>query len=217
MIYYAHTGGYTELGGIEEFLKKINNLKYQRLVPAVKKLPKKTKIKEIKDIDNGLTGKLLFKRIKERVKFNDVKILIIIDDGDCKIKNKILNKSIEDLKKELQDIKLIFLYAEPEIEKWFCLDKCCIKNISCKDRDVHSRLNELLENINYEYDKSKKSCKEKFSDKFKITLEECGVYYSKNSDGSEYLKKINPKIIYENDEFARFAIGEIEKLEEDYE
>jgi len=24
MIYYAHTGGYTELGGIEEFLKKIN-------------------------------------------------------------------------------------------------------------------------------------------------------------------------------------------------
>jgi len=82
MIYYAHTGGYTELGGIEEFLKKINNLKYQRLVPAVKKLPKKTKIK---DIDNGLTGKLLFNRIKERVKFKDVKILIIIDDGDCKI------------------------------------------------------------------------------------------------------------------------------------
>ncbi len=64
MIYYAHTGGYTELGGIEEFLKKINNLKYQRLVPAVKKLPKKTKIK---NIDNGLTGKLLFNRIKERV------------------------------------------------------------------------------------------------------------------------------------------------------
>jgi hypothetical protein len=23
MIYYAHTGGYTELGGIEEFLKKM--------------------------------------------------------------------------------------------------------------------------------------------------------------------------------------------------
>jgi hypothetical protein len=35
MIYYAHTGGYTELGGIEEFLKKINNSTFG--VPKVEK------------------------------------------------------------------------------------------------------------------------------------------------------------------------------------
>ena len=91
MIYYAHTGGYTELGGIKIFLQKINNLDYQLLVPARKKLPKKTKIKSV---DSGLTGKTLFDRIKERVKLNkykDIEVLIIIDDGDCRVKNNILN------------------------------------------------------------------------------------------------------------------------------
>lgn len=38
MIFYAHTGGYTELGGIKEFLIKINNLDYKLLVPARKKI-----------------------------------------------------------------------------------------------------------------------------------------------------------------------------------
>ncbi len=211
MIYYAHTGGYTELGGIKRFLQKINNnLEYQRLVPAVAKLPKKHKIK---DIDSGITGKSLFDRIKERAKLtSNIKVLIIIDDGDCKVKNGILNDSIEDLKKELKDIKLIFLFAEPEIEKWFCLDKSCIKNIPCNGKNIHSLLELLIENIDYEYDKNKKSCKVKFSDKFKQILSNCGVYYSKNSNGSEYLKQINPKIIYKKDEFVRDAIKKIENI-----
>jgi hypothetical protein len=211
MIYYAHTGGYTELGGIKNFLQKINNLEYKRLVPAINKLPKKHKIK---DEDNGLTGKLLFDRIKERVKLiENIEILIIIDDGDCKIKNNILNDSIKDLNKELNDAKLIFLFAEPEIEKWFCLDKCWNRNIPCaNNKNLHSLLNELFESINYEYDENKKSCKEKFSNKFKRVLSECGIYYSKSVNGSEYLKKINPEIIYKKDEFARIAIGEIKKI-----
>jgi len=209
MIFYAHTGGYTELGGIKEFLIKINNLDYKLLVPARKKNPRP----KIKNIDNGLTGKALFDRIKERVKFQkDIKILIIIDDGDCKVKNGIINESIKDLEEELGGIKLIFLFAEPEIEKWFCLDKSCITNIPCNNKNIHSFLNNLMENISYEYDENKKSCKEKFSDKFKQVLEECGINYYKNSDGSEYLKKIDPKIIYEKDKFARFAIGEIMEI-----
>jgi len=59
-----------------------NTLEYQRLVPAVAKLPKKNQRY------SGITGKSLFDRIKERTKLNkDIKILIVIDDGDCKIKS----------------------------------------------------------------------------------------------------------------------------------
>ncbi|MDQ7032900.1 MAG: hypothetical protein Q9M37_09350 [Desulfonauticus sp.] len=211
MIYYAHTGGYTELGGIKEFLLKIRFLNYKRLVPAIHKLPKKTKIK---NVDTGLTGKLLFERIKERAKYNkDIKILIIVDDGDCKIKNNIINDSIERLKQELSNIKLIFLFAEPEIEKWFCLDKSCIPNKPCKSKGIHSLLTTLIENIDYQYDENKKSCKEKFSEKFKATLEQCGIYYSKSSNGSEYLKKIDQDVIQRKDEFSRTAILEIKSID----
>ena len=209
MIYYAHTGGYTELGGIKEFLTKINNIDYKLLVPARKKLPKP----KIKNVDSGLTGKAFFDRIKERASFHrDIEVLIIIDDGDCKVSNGIINESINNLKKELKQIKLIFLFAEPEIEKWFCLDKSCISNRSCNNKSLHSILNELIQNINYEYDKNKKSCKEKFSNKFKKILEECGLNYYKNSNGSEYLKKIDPNIIYKKDKLARNAISAIRNL-----
>ncbi len=212
MIYYAHTGGYTELGGIKIFLQKINNLDYQLLVPARKKLPKKTKIKAI---DSGLTGKILFDRIKQRARLNkDIEVLIVIDDGDCRVKNNILDESINSLKKELDKIKIIFLFAEPEIEKWFCLDKSCIKNVSCKEnnKSLHTLLDELVQNIDFSYDKGKGSCKIKFSDKFKNILNECNMYYSKNSNGSDYLRKINPKIISTKDEYARLAIEDIRKL-----
>jgi len=145
----------------------------------------------------------------------DIKILIIIDDGDCKIKNGILNNSIKDLEKELSNINLIFLFAEPEIEKWFCLDKSWIQNSPCNGQNIHSLLNILVENYDYRYDKNKKSCKTKFSDKFKHLLDSCGIFYSKDSSGSEYLQQIDPQVIYKKDEFVKEAIDKIKSLKTD--
>ncbi len=46
IVYYAHGGGYTELGGTYEFLKKIReDLEYKRIFPAIKKPPKKGKVR----------------------------------------------------------------------------------------------------------------------------------------------------------------------------
>ena len=46
VVYYAHGGGYTEIGGIQDFLRKIrNDIEFKRIFPAVNKPPKKSKIK----------------------------------------------------------------------------------------------------------------------------------------------------------------------------
>ena len=228
MIYYAHTGGYTELGGIKDFLKKINgNLSYQRLFPARKKPPKLYKSKkspgEIKREHQGITGKKLLGEIKKCiVKYRnekDVKVLIIVDDGDCKIVNGKITKAIENFKKEFSSIKIIFLYIEPEIEKWFCIDKTWIQNKPCKSENninsnLHSQLNSLLKNLNYEFNEESGSCNEKFSETFKKTLNQCGISYSKKHDGSEYLRKIDPIKIEKNENisFTKEAIRVIKNL-----
>ncbi|NPA11519.1 MAG: hypothetical protein GXO62_04680 [Epsilonproteobacteria bacterium] len=200
-IHYAHTAGYTEIQGLESFLKKINNAEYVRIFPTRLKPVKKKKLSGLKKNENGITGKELIKRIKERVKLWDeeIKYLIIMDDGDCRLKNLKFDFSVlDDL-----NIQKFFLIAEPEIEKWFCIDKSWIQDCECNGKSLYQRLNELIENFNYEYDEEKKSCKIKFSNEFKDVLNLCGFSYSKNADGGKYLAVIDPFIIAKKDEFAK--------------
>jgi hypothetical protein len=62
------------------------------------------------------------------------------------------------------------------------------------------------------YDEEKESCSEKFSEKFKRILNECGLPYSKRNDGPEYLKKVNPSKIEKEDKFAAKGIKELKNL-----
>jgi len=218
-VHYAHGGGYTELGGTYEFLKKIReDLEYKRIFPAIKKPPKKGKVR-INPEDEGITGKNLFRRLKERIDVweEEIKVIVIIDDGDCKFYNQEKNfiVSLGEFKKYIdgKNIKGIFLFFEPEIEKIFCIDKSWHKNIPCEDIDLHRKLDELLSNINYNLNEEKTSCEEKFSDKFKETLKLCGINYNKKNDGAEYLKKVSPEKVAENDEFLKQFINEIKNLE----
>lgn len=245
-VYYAHGGGYTELGGMKHFLSKINsNLRFERIFPAIAKKPKpnrkftqtkNTSKAKINPSDAGVSGTDLFKKILDRLKKKSqdgetISILIIIDDTDCKLSNETAKshflKAVENFKRHVteifSDISIIFLWIEPEIEKWFCIDiNNCFpntkgnshyKNKSCGKEDLHRKLIKLLESYDFNYDFEKKSCKEKFSEKFKAILEECGISYSKRNDGFLLLSKVDPAIIEEKDKFAAPGIREIRNIE----
>jgi len=242
-VYYAHGGGYTELGGMREFLLKINGkVPYERIFPAVASKPKrkvarsaendeKAEIK-VKPDDSGITGKGskgLFKRILKRLKNKkldreEVRVLVVIDDTDCRLSDKDARqrflqsvKDFEQRAKEIyEDLEIIFIWIEPEVEKWFCLDvnNCFPRNKPCGDKDFHRKLSELLENYGYEYDSNKDSCKEKFSRRFKVIVEGCGIYreYSKKTDGPLLLAKVDPHVIEAKDPFATKGIKQLKNL-----
>jgi len=238
-IYYAHGGGYTELGGMKEFLLKINSkFEYERIFPAIASKPKpkrknlNKKHPTIKSEDMGVSGKGkqgLFNKILKRLSAKkrdgeDVHILVIIDDTDCKLSNSKIQRqflnSVKEFEKQAKalykDIRIIFIWVEPEIEKWFCLDKSnCFPNKPCSSsKDLYRILDEFLQSYSYEYDYSKDACKEKFSEKFAQILEECEVlkHYSKKVDGALYLKKVNPFVIEQRDKFSAPGIRKLKTL-----
>jgi len=241
-VYYAHGGGYTELGGMKSFLLKINGeVLYEKVFPAVASKPKKklyrfdgnSKVKiKIKPEESGVTGKGrkgLFKELlrrleKKNLDGEEVSVLVVIDDTDCRLSNEVARKrflnSVEEFKRRATEIynnlKIIFIWAEPEIEKWFCVDiaNCFPRNRPCGNKDLHRKLADLFEKYTYEYDVSKDSCKEKFSKRFASILEECKVFkrYNKNGDGSLYLAKVDPFVIEKRDEFAAEGIRQLKNL-----
>ena len=231
VVHYAHGGGYTELGGMKEFLTKIRkDVKYERIFPA--KFPFKKPINpqraQRRARESGVSGKRnLFKRLLERLEAKrtdgeKVDILIVIDDTDCRLSDKeerknfltSVNGFITKAKSIFKEIKIIFIWAEPEIERWFCLDKAsCFRDKPCNGTSLFRELDKLL-SIPLVWDKEKKSCKEKFSEKFKEVLTECEISYSKRADGAEYLRKIDPFKIEKRDKFASQGIRKLKMLKE---
>jgi len=222
-VHYAHSGGYTELGGMKDFLSKINSgVLYERIFPAVSK-PRK-----IKHRNSGVTGKSLFARLLEKLERKkldgeQVSVLVVVDDTDCRLSDEVARerflRSVREFERRATEIysnlRIIFIWAEPEVEKWFCLDKgSCFRNKPCGDKDLHRKLSELLESFDYDYNPDRDSCTEKFSKKFATVLQECGVLYgySKRNDGSLYLKKVNPSVIESEDKFAAKGIKELKNL-----
>jgi hypothetical protein len=235
-VHYAHGGGYTELGGMKSFLEKVNSkVKFERLFPAKKpkKKPSFLRIdrKKRRERESGVTGRKLFKELlhrleKKKLDNEKVNVLVVIDDTDCKLSNETAREkfrsSVEDFKNKakriFEGLEVIFIWAEPEIEKWFCIDvaNCFPNNKPCGDKDLHRKLVELAENYSYEYDAVKDSCKEKFSEKFANILEECKVLkggkYSKREDGSLFLKKVNPFTLERKDKFSAEGIRKLKTL-----
>ena len=229
-VHYAHGGGYTELGGMRTFLTKIRgDIDYEKIFPSKRPRKKPNYLnkdrEKRKKKESGVSGKDLFKEIlrrleKKRMDREKVDVLVIIDDTDCKLSDKIAREkffaSLEGFKKKakevFEDMKIIFIWAEPEIERWFCIDRSsCFDDKRCDGKSLFIKIGELLREPLI-YDEEKESCSEKFSEKFKRILNECGLSYSKRNDGSEYLKKVNPSKIEEEDKFAAKGIRELKNL-----
>jgi hypothetical protein len=220
----AYTGGYTELGGGEEFLKKIRgDIDYKRIVPAVTKRGPKFKREqraEIKSHDSGITGSNLLERIIERFKkneYNQIAVaLIVLDDTDCRMQDAqrkyCTSKSrfIEKIKEINPHISIIFFFADPEIEIWFYYDA---KNIFRNNIKIIRQLNKAFgeyRNGGWYYDASKDSCVKKYSEIFTHILNQQKTVYSKRQDGSDYLRKISPFAVAEKDREIYKAIRALE-------
>ncbi len=213
MILCGYTGGYTELGGGEKFLQKIrNDVKYERITPATYKRTGKvsrTKQCDIKPDDVGITGKYLLNEILKRFRNNQYRnnaaAIIVMDDTDCKLKDKqkkyknAVNAFEAEIKKINPDIQLIFFLADPEIEMWFYYDAT---NIFNNNIPLIKELNKLYADYKksgWKYDSSKDSCLKKYSESFEDILKKHEINYSKKSDGSDYLRKASPAMIANQD------------------
>jgi hypothetical protein len=225
VILCGYTGGYTELGGGEAFLKKIReDVVYKRLTPAIFKRGKfnREQNSQISENDSGITGSALLRRVVERFKKNDYKTqaaaLIIFDDTDCKMQDhqqkyrQALKRFIYDIQEVNPTIPIIFFFAEPEIEMWFYYDATNIfKNNVPLIRELNS-LYEEYQCVGWQYDPAKEACLTKFSALFVEVLNKHKISYSKKIDGSNYLRKTAPENIAKHDSNVSKAIATLSEI-----
>lgn len=129
------TCGYTEAGGMQSFLKNINNrYNYIQFLPN-KTIKKKGMPKNISDDINGLTGNSLLQKVykiidahKEEIKiYSAIIIEDDLDGGFYEIDVNEINNYISNIKEKIsiilgKDIPVFIIYASPEIESWFIAD-----------------------------------------------------------------------------------------------
>ncbi len=130
------TGGYTEAGEMQQFLRKINDrFSYRQCFPNKTK-KRKGMPKEISSEFSGLTGDSLIEKVvsilekhKTDEEYSSCRFLIIEDDLDFRFKNmdeeqkkEDLEATVQKIQKVLPGVKVLFLFACPEIESWFIAD-----------------------------------------------------------------------------------------------
>jgi hypothetical protein len=226
VILCGYTGGYTGLGGGEKFLQKIRaDVKYERLTPALQKKGPKFRRAEnavIADNDSGITGSSLLKRILERFRNSEYKrnasAIIVMDDTDCKFKDKQRKyeqaiKAFEsDIKKINPDIQIFFFLADPEIEIWFYYDAANIFSNNIPLIKELKIFHAEYKKSGWKYDSSKDSCLKKYSKSFEDILKNHTISYSKKQDGSEYLAKTSPAVIANQDTEIGKAVAILRRL-----
>lgn len=131
------TGGWTECGAMQSFLKKINSrLDYQQRCPHKPKYQKRNAslpipLTEIRGGHSGLTGSDLVKYLKRDLrKYADTLrtyCAILLEDDRDKRSPEVLDSEKIQLQREIKDtlgkdIPLIVFWASPEIEAWFLAD-----------------------------------------------------------------------------------------------
>ncbi len=125
------TGGWTEAGAMNLFLKKINNN-----FDYIQCLPNKPKYKKGLDAkSSGLTGEALINEMYRRMElykdeYSKFSAIIIEDDLDCRFHGKSeedIIKYKDNIQKKIslileKEMPVFFLFASPEIEVWFLCD-----------------------------------------------------------------------------------------------
>ena len=174
------TGGYTELYGMTQFLKKINGeADFIKLTPTRERKSKEDirnrarHMEMISKRESGLTGKKLIDHVKnfvqeERFKEERYDMILIEDDKDDRFLTiqadgtaAIDEKEWETFKQEVQEqlqkvgvtIPIIMIMAAPEVEAWFLADW---------DNSFGQEYRQILSNDQNQY----------FSTKFRIHINE---------------------------------------------
>ncbi len=131
------TGGYTEAGGMQAFLEKINGkYEFKQYMPNKTK-KRKGDAKVIQKELSGVTGEIFLRKVydileneKCRNEISQCKAILLADDLDGRFhgwsneqvnayKQTVIEKICQKLQKEMP---VFFLYASPEIESWFVAD-----------------------------------------------------------------------------------------------
>lgn len=224
IVLYALTGGYTELHGALSFLRKIrDDLQYKRLLPAISKPGPKRDKATLKPKDQGLTGVRLLNETERRLRVHEDRdtaaALLVWDDLDCRPLGEgsyavSVRRFTDQVNGAYQNLTMIFLFADPEIESWFCL-QCSLafpgKVMLCKELKAYrSRYFE----DHKAYDPIKDACIQKFSAGFTTILGNHGLSYSKRQDGPTYLEQLDPLRLPEQDNGIRQAVLSLQHLKQ---
>jgi hypothetical protein len=149
---YFCSSGYTETGGMEEFLKKLlPNVRWERCFPAVSKPAPKLRrerqaegkpmpLAEPRSSEAGLTGDVLQRRMMEILKTWHVRradpcdAYLLIDDADCRYCAERAEVVLQQwnswqaglgqqVERELgRKVPVVALLASPEVEGWLVAD-----------------------------------------------------------------------------------------------
>lgn len=140
---YFCTAGYTETGGIQDFLGKLRpDVVWERCFPAAHKPnPKLGRLaREPRPEDSGVTGRTLVERMLERLERyhrreanpteKPIDLVVLIDDADCRFKEdpQAFQAWTDDLRDKVRraterpELDIVVLLASPEVESWLLSD-----------------------------------------------------------------------------------------------
>jgi len=215
---YFCTGGYTEVGGIQYFLEKINpNIQWERCFPtALKPNPKFKRIDSAPCSEHsGVTGNDLVQKMLERIRHPSFEhdhrydYILLIDDLDCRF----YSKTNQDINEEIIDIagqveaalgrKVNFkaLFASPEVEVWFVADwtESFGKEYPKYQHRLRTIVNRIIRNYISNIEQfgeplENGSCKYKLSEIIQNGFSSY-VRYSKRINGGSMLKRIRPEVV----------------------
>ncbi|TCP57725.1 hypothetical protein EV586_102169 [Tumebacillus sp. BK434] len=213
---YYCTGGYTETGGMDQFLHKVNDqVTWKRCFPAVTKPSPKLKRPDPTPVvsHNGITGEQLVTQMIDRLqKYGcDYDCILFIDDADCRFDGDLeaYQKWVEELQAQInrtlrREVPLYVLLASPEIEGWFLADwgNGFGKEYKQIKHALHAEIKKMFgddasfSNLeHYGGPLANGACTSKISSQIQDIVTLCGDRYSKKSNGSAMLKQIVPNVV----------------------
>ncbi len=206
------SGGYTETGGLENFLRKMHpGLSYERCFPAAAKGPKRSLLRGPRGRDGKVTGEHLVKRMLERLEHDkgSFDVILLVDDADCRFDSMDAYHAwaAETQRKVCRalgaDVTFIALLAAPEVESWFVADwensfrrmyreqfDHLRRALNKKNRDCG---HQSIEDFGYPRDNA--ACALKLSDFIRDALNSAPApaYYDKRTKGVQMLQTIEPQ------------------------
>lgn len=226
-------GGETEARGLLPFLESLfPNCSFERKFPVgIKKNPLKPRSSRgLSDNEyrtqqraqaRGATGDNLVEqiglRLSDAISYEAAcDLILVFDDLDCRdsdLQSRKFRGAIESVVGD--QLPTLICFAAPEIESWIIADwdhamsqYAFFSRSSSYDmkRCLQTRYNVSFDNPeNFsEYDANKDSCRDKLS----VAMEQCAAefaskHYSKGTDSSELIKKLNPEIVQQKCPFFR--------------
>jgi hypothetical protein len=221
---YFCTAGHTEAGGIDRFLRRIDegtDVRWERCFPAVQKPGPKLHRPAPKQ-GEGTTGERLVAEMLARLgKYHRtgskdaLDVVLFIDDADCRFEGdpaKLVAWTAEHTEAVRSAIgtpstPFIVLFASPEIEAWFLADweqgfgheyaHLCGEEKHLRSH-VDALLGEAAGNIeHYGGGYVNGACANKLSEKLQALVLRLGETYSKRTHGQDMLRRIRPAKVAE--------------------